>query len=144
MVVISFWAGFIAKSHHAQYKSKAGFVIFIALLIYFTFYLYKEQKAIDALYSVIEPLPKITEITFIPSVPSKNSKKIRYWTVETPYSVNEVVDFYTEHHSNWTLKNKTIPWMTFSNDNKELTLYITAAQTETGSKVLYTFSKNND
>lgn len=140
MVALSFWAGFISKPHAGQYKSKAGFVIFIALMIFTSFYTYKENKTIDELYTLIEPLPETTEVNFIPTVPNKDNKNVRYWSVITNLKVNEVVDFYTKNHSSWSLKKKDFPWMIYTSGTKELSLFISS--NKKGSKVLYSLSND--
>jgi hypothetical protein len=160
-----YWAGFKAKPHPGQYKSQAGFFIFIFLALFSSYFALRELSTIDDLAGIIDLVPNITDVSYIPSKsevatisssvsaaipPHKNEKhqqlddslsqrKTDYWLVKSTLSANTVIEFYQHNAQNkgWILEKETLPWMMFSRGMDKLSIYISDDNAGTGSKVLY-------
>ncbi len=67
LAAVSFWAGFLAPKHPWQYKSQAGFVVFVGLAIFTGYFAWREHHTVSELARVIDPVPAITDVTYMPS-----------------------------------------------------------------------------
>ena len=162
---MSYWAGFKAKPHPAQYKSQAGFFVFIFLALFSSYFALRELSTIDELAEIIDLVPNITDVSYIPSKsevatissivsaatpPHKNEKhqqlddslrqrQTDYWLAKSTLPANSVVEFYQHNAQNkgWILEKETLPWMMFSRGMDKLSIYISDDNPGTGSKILY-------
>lgn len=67
LAALSFWAGFVAPSHPWQYKSQAGFVVFVGLVLFTGYFAWREHQTVSELSKLIDPVPEITDVTYMPS-----------------------------------------------------------------------------
>lgn len=166
LAAISYWAGFKAAPHPAQYLSKSGFFVFLALSLFSSYFAYREHSTISELEQIIEPVPGITEVTYIPGdkeraavttiaqlatppykkndsprpVSPQPDYQSRYWMVTTSLPINSVIDFYRDRASKtgWKIEQVSQPWMRFTRNNEQLSIYISANNYGGGSTILYT------
>lgn len=172
LAALSYWAGFKAAPHPAQYLSKSGFFVFLALALFSSYFAYREHSTISELGQIIEPVPGITEVTYIPTQPelsaittigtyatppqqkdsvpkhdySSQNHQPRYWMVTTSLPMNAVIDFYrdTASKTGWEIKQAALPWMRFARKNERLSIFISANNYGGGSTILYTFVLQNN
>jgi len=165
LAAISYWAGFRAKPHPLQYKSQAGFFIFILLAIFAGYFTVREFSAIDELSVIIDPVPGITEVIYIPSnseasavtsllstvTPPHNKdaqlqleeliheRQSEYWSVTTSLPASSVLKFYRDNarKKGWTINNDRLPWLIFSRGPEKLSIYISGTDSGIGSRLLY-------
>lgn len=67
LAAVSFWAGFVAPKHPWQYKSQAGFVVFVGLAIFTGYFAWREHQTVSELALLIDPVPGITDVTYMPN-----------------------------------------------------------------------------
>lgn len=64
---VFFWAGFLARPHSWQHRSRVGFVAMLALALFTGYFAWREARTIRALAELIDPVPEITDVTSVPA-----------------------------------------------------------------------------
>ena len=67
LAAVSFWAGFLARPHAWQYKSQAGFVVFVGLAVFTGYFAWREHRTVKELARLIDPVPEITDVLYVPT-----------------------------------------------------------------------------
>ncbi len=67
LAAVSFWAGFRAAPHPWQYKSQAGFVVFVGLAVFTGYFGWREHRTVGELARLIDPVPEITDVMYVPT-----------------------------------------------------------------------------
>lgn len=67
LAAVSYWAGFRAPPHPWQYKSQAGFAVFVGLAIFTGYFAWREHRTVTELARLIDPVPEITDVMHVPT-----------------------------------------------------------------------------
>lgn len=124
LAALSFWAGFVHPPHALQYKSQAGFFVFLLLAGFVGYFAWRESRTVGELAELIDPVPEIIEVTYVPtsaeteaiarflaSVPFDRrlgstqderrglaaraaERETRYWLIKTALAPDSVLAFY--------------------------------------------------
>jgi len=72
-------------------------------------------------------------------VKDAQNRRVEYWVLSTRLSRDSVVAFYREAapRRGWSLETDASPWLSFSRDLDQLTLFVSDQSPRPGSKVLY-------
>lgn len=124
--ILFFWAGFRAPPHALQHQSKAGFFLFSALVVFSSYFGFREATALSDLRAVIDPVPNVTDVSYVPSraeasgisdfiaalpaegrmgtaeesrrrlAEASKDRNTDYWIIKTTLSPDAVVGFYRD------------------------------------------------
>ena len=121
---ILFHAGWRAPPHPLRHRSRAAFVVAVALTLFAGYFAWREHRSLQELAALIEPVPDVEDVMYIPTGeelgaiatvlaamprgryrgpasedPAADARELRqmesrYWRIDTGMTVQEVLAFY--------------------------------------------------
>jgi hypothetical protein len=67
VTAVSFWAGFLARPHAFQHRSRAVFLVGVPLLVFAAYLGWRDSTAVTELTRWIEPVPGIVDVMYVPT-----------------------------------------------------------------------------
>jgi hypothetical protein len=67
LCALMFWAGFLCAPHPGQYRSRAGFVTTLALVIFAAYFQIRESRTLDELGELVALPPSVDEVRYVPT-----------------------------------------------------------------------------